>query len=120
VDDLPCADGAFLVPLKRSAEFRNLRAQLAGRAPHPVADSWVDAGFHFFMFGLAASGRSPQTDGGVAVFAMHPESPEPVSAVTVVPTESADHAEITNLREPGGSYIAPLPSAAERSAGIGG
>ena len=40
---------------------------------------------------------------------MHPESPGPVSAVTVIPTQSGEHAEITNLRDPGGSYIAPLP-----------
>ena len=110
------------MPLKRSAEFRKLRSRLAGRAPHPVADSWIDDGFHFFMFGLApaSSGQSPRADGGVAVFAMHPESPGPISAISVVPTESADHAEITNLREPGGSYIAPLPSGAKRGASTGG
>jgi hypothetical protein len=99
------------VPLKRSAPFRQLRPRLAGRAPHPVADSWLDDGFHFFMFVLApaASAKGEQADPGVAVFAMHPDSPEPVSAITVVPTERPELAEITNLRPPGGSYIAPLP-----------
>ena len=110
-DDLPCADSAFLVPLKRSPEFRELRPQLAGKPPHPVVDSWLDDGFHFFIFMLAPV-RGPNgapSDGAVAVFAMHPESAEPVSAVTVVPTGSGSDAEITDLRPPGGSYLAPLP-----------
>ena len=74
-------------------------------------DSWLEDGFHFFVFALApqGSGDGATRDGGVAVFAMHPESPDLVSAVAIVPTESGSHAEITNLREPGGSYIAPLP-----------
>jgi hypothetical protein len=42
---------------------------------------------------------------------MHPDQAEPVSAVTVVPTETGGHAEITDLRE-GGSYVAPLPDQA--------
>jgi hypothetical protein len=110
-DDLPCADPSFLVALKRSREFRTLRRQLAGRAPHPVYDSWLDEGFHFFVFVLAPvdRGDGSRAEGGVAVFAMHPESPEPVSAVTIVPTQTDRHAEITNIKEPGGSYIAPLP-----------
>jgi hypothetical protein len=86
-----------------------------------VADSWLDDGFHFFMFILApeASGTGPNADCGVAVFAMHPESPEPVSAITVVPTETRDQAEITNLREPGGSYIAQLPRNATQGSSTG-
>ena len=99
------------MPLKRSVEFRTLRPRLAGRAPHPVFDSWLEDGFHFFVFALAPAqtGDGVRRDGGVAVFAMHPESPDVISAVTIVPTESGAHAEITNLRAPGGSYIAPLP-----------
>jgi hypothetical protein len=97
--------------LKRSPEFRALRHRLAGTAPHPVYDSWLDEGFHFFVFVLASNGN---TESGAertsfAVFAMHPESPELVSAVAVVPTESGAEAEITNPRRPGGSYFAPLP-----------
>ncbi len=74
-------------------------------------DSWLEDGFHFFVFALAPvqGDDGAARDGGVAVFAMHPESPSLVSAVTVIPTQSGEHAEITNLREPGGSYIAPLP-----------
>jgi len=102
------------VPLKRSAEFRGLRPRLAGSAPHPVADSWLEDGFHFFVFGLKprADGDDPSSDGGVAVFVMHPESPDPVSADTVVPTETGEHAEIRNLRGPVSSYITPLPRSA--------
>jgi hypothetical protein len=96
------------VPLKRSREFRGLRSRLAGRAPHPVYDSWLDEGFHFFAFLLAADAEAPERDTGVAVFAMHPTQVEPVSAVTVVPTDEGKQAEVTDLRE-GGSYVAPLP-----------
>ena len=74
-------------------------------------DSWLEDGFQFFVFALAPAqdGDGATREGGVAVFAMHPDSPSPVSAVTIVPTQSGAHAEITNLRAPGGSYIAPLP-----------
>lgn len=99
------------MPLKRSPEFRNLRPRLAGKPPHPVFDSWLDDGFHFFVFALRPVESSDGTvrDGAVAVFAMHPESAEPVSAITVVPLNGDNKAEITDLRPPGGSYIAPLP-----------
>lgn len=93
------------MPLKRSREFRGLRPRLAGSAPHPVFDSWLDEGFHFFVFQL---GGTSAATAGVAVFAMHPEQSEPVSAVTVVPTPDGAHAEVTDLKE-GGSYTTPLP-----------
>jgi hypothetical protein len=97
--------------LKRSAEFRALRGRLAGTAPHPVYDSWLDDGFHFFVFVLASvgNGEGATEHTSFAVFAMHPESPEPVSAITVVPNGTGAEAEITNLCPPGGSYMAPLP-----------
>ena len=108
--ELPCADSKFLVPLKRSPEFRALRPRLAGKAPHPVYDSWLDDGFHFFVFVLApAQNRDGASgEGGYAVFAMHPDSAEPVSAITLVATETGRDVEITDLRPPGGSHIAPL------------
>jgi hypothetical protein len=107
--DLPCADTRYLGALKRSAEYRALRPQLAGEPPHPVFDSWFDDGFHFFTFVLTPSPDVEEGEGGgLAVFAMHDGMPQPVSAVTVIPTADGDAAEITNLREPGGSYIAPL------------
>jgi len=45
---------------------------------------------------------------------MHPDQAEPISAVTVIPAETAGHAEITDLRE-GGSYVAPLPDQPENN-----
>jgi hypothetical protein len=97
--------------LKRSPEFRALRGRLAGAAPHPVYDSWLDDGFHFFVFVLASDGDGAGTteQTSFAVFAMHPESSEPVSAITIVPNDSGTEAEITNLQPPGGSYLAPFP-----------
>jgi hypothetical protein len=76
-----------------------------------VYDSWLDDGFHFFVFILApdGDGAGAKAQSRFAVFAMHPESPEPVSAITVVPNDSGTEAEITNLQPPGGSYIAPFP-----------
>jgi hypothetical protein len=107
--DLPCADPQYLVPLKRSREFRALRPRLAGKPPHPVFDSWFEDNFHFFVFALAPpEGGGPRTEAGLAVFTMHRSSKEPVAAVTVVPTDNPNEAEITNLREPGGSYRAPI------------
>jgi hypothetical protein len=107
-EDLPCADSSFLAPLKRSREFRGLRPRLAGRPPHPVYDSWLDDGFHFFVFQLAPRAETAGA-AGVAVFAMHPDQRDPVSAVTVVPTDTGSHAAVTDLRDPANSYIAPLP-----------
>ena len=62
------------------------------------------------MLASDADFQATQQHSSYAVFAMHPESPEPVSAITVVPTETGTDAEITDLRPPGGSHIAPYPS----------
>jgi hypothetical protein len=111
-EDLPCADASFLVPLKRSPEFRSLRPRLVGDAPHPVVDSWLDDGFHFFVFQLEHDNGGLPDAVSLAVFAMHPEQKEPVSAVTVVPIETGSHARITDVRDPSNNYVAPLPGAA--------
>jgi hypothetical protein len=103
--DLPCADSRFLVPLKRSPEFRALRPRLAGGAPHPVYDSWLDAGFHFFVFALDGADA-----GGVAVFAMHSEADAPVSAITVVPTGVDGNAQVADLSGVTEPYVLPLPT----------
>jgi hypothetical protein len=82
---------------------------LAGRPPHPVFDSWFEQDFHFFVFALAPpDGAEQNAEAGLAVFTMHRSAKEPVAAVTVVPADNPNEAEITNLRAPGGSYIAPL------------
>jgi hypothetical protein len=108
--DLPCADSSFLAPLKRSPEFRGLRPRLAGKPPHPVYDSWLDDGFHFFVFQLRNEDSRADTEAiALAVFAMHPDQREPASAVTVASTETGRHARITDLRDPESSYVAPLP-----------
>ena len=105
------------MPLKRSPEFRALRPRLVGEAPHPVFDSWLDDGFHFFVFLLALEGDGHDDraeESAVAVFAMHPEKTDPVSAVTIIPTANGRQAEITNLIAPGGSYKVQLrPEPAE-------
>lgn len=108
-EDLPCADFKFLGPLKRSPEFRALRPRLAGKAPHPLYDSWLDDGFHFFVFQLVPEAGRVATQAGLAVFAMHPDVKGSASAVTVVPTEDGKQAEITDLKKEGSSYVAPLP-----------
>ncbi len=92
------------MPLKRSPEFRALRPRLAGRPPHPVYDSWLDDGFHFFVFTLDGADV-----GGVAVFAMHPEADAPVSAITVVPSHEGN-ARVADLRGATEPYVVPLPS----------
>jgi hypothetical protein len=43
---------------------------------------------------------------------MHPERRDPVSAITVIPTADGGQASITNLKDTGGSYVAPLPDPA--------
>src|SRR5947207_2890597 len=84
-DDLPCADVALLVPLKRSGEFAAIRRRVAD---HHHLDSWQEDGLHFFVFLLrpaVAAGASP-ADSPVAVFTMHPEYTAPVAAVVVTPS----------------------------------
>ena len=107
-EDAPCADGRFLVPLKRSAAFRGLRPRLAGRAPHKPVDAWQDGEFHLFVFELT---NGVAADRPVAVFAMHPGTPDhPVSAVTVTPLGDGE-AEIRDLHEPATVYRTPMPGA---------
>ncbi len=103
-DELPCADFALLVPLKKSPEYRVLRPRIAN--PKAI-DSWQEDGLHFFVFALRdeAGGAEPP----VAVFTMHPEEPAPLSVVVVTPSPDGKEAEVLDLRQPDSAYSAPLP-----------
>jgi hypothetical protein len=108
VDDaMPCADYALLVPLKRSRVYGAVRPRVADLRP---VDAWRQEGFHFFVFELrppaGAAGVLPEPP--VAVFAMHPDEPLPVSAVVVTPRPEGGAAEIVNLLQPESAYTAPL------------
>ena len=108
-DGLPCADAALLLPLKRSHEYRAIRRRVA--SPRPV-DSWFDQELHFFVFQLQAmngnGSRSHGAEPPVAVFTMHPEAPEPISAVMITPNPNGAEAEVTDLRVPERVYSARL------------
>lgn len=84
-----------------------MRSRLVGRAPHPVLDSWQEDGFHFFVFLLNPADRDA-TQPPVAVFTMHPEMAEPVSAITVTPTGRGGQAEVRSLKDPDQAYSVPL------------
>lgn len=107
--ELPCADAALLVPLKSSVEFGAVRGRLVG---DEFLDSWKEDGLHFFVFSLSAPQGAEQgtrtEDGPLAVFAMHPASSSPVSAVVVAPRPGGAEAEIRDLRSPGTVTVAPV------------
>jgi hypothetical protein len=109
-EDLPCADNGFLDPLKGSAEFDMIRPRLAG--DHHV-DSWQEDGLHFFVFQLkpangAMNGHATEMESPVAVFVMHSDQQEPVSAIVVTPLADGSDAEIRDLRTPDMVYEAPM------------
>ena len=105
--DLPCADAALLVPLKRSREYGAIRKRVADLRP---VDSWQDDQFHYFVFAVRPAENAPATsEAPVAVFAMHAESTGPVSAVVVTPGPDGVQAEVRDLREPDNVYMMPLP-----------
>jgi hypothetical protein len=76
-------------------------------------DSWQEDGLHFFVFQLnpadgSMNGHTPATEPPVAVFVMHPDEREPVSAVVVTPLPNGQEAEIHDLRTPDTVYQAPM------------
>lgn len=105
-DDLPCADFALLVPLKKSPDYRTIRPRIAN--PKAV-DSWQEEGLHFFVFELkpADGAAVDPADLPVAVFTMHPEEPAPISVVVVTPRSDGAEAEVVDLRQPESAYTAP-------------
>jgi hypothetical protein len=104
-DDLPCADYALLVPLKRSRVYGTVRRRVAEHLP---ADAWQQEGFHFFVFPLrpADGAETAPVEPPLAVFAMHPDAKDPISAVVV--TTGPDGVEVQDLREPERSYTMPI------------
>jgi hypothetical protein len=105
---MPCADYKLLVPLKRSREHGAVRKRVADLRP---ADAWQQEGFHFFVFELHIDGNIADTlvtPAPLAVFAMHPEVKEPLTAVVVTPSSDGAEAEIRDLREPDSAYTAPI------------
>ena len=107
-DDLPCADVALLVPLKRSAAFAHIRKRVAD---HHHIDSWQEDGLHFFVFQLHPEEAGVPTisdEAPVAVFALHPELPTPVSAVVVTPGPGGTEAEIRDLLGADSAYTMPV------------
>ena len=105
--DLPCADAALLIPLKRSREYGAIRKRVADLRP---VDSWQEDQVHFFVFALRPEENAPATpEAPVAVFAMHAECTEPLSAVVVTPSLDGVQAEVRSLREPATVYTMPLP-----------
>jgi hypothetical protein len=78
-----------------------------------AVDSWQDEGVHFFVFQLNPVSGAAVVPGDppVVVFAMHPEEPEPVSAVVVSPKPGGEEAEIVDLRQPDSAYTATYPGA---------
>ena len=105
--DLPCADAALLIPLKRSREYGAIRKRVADLRP---VDSWQEDQFHFFVFALRPEENAPATsEPPLAVFAMQRESTEPISAVVVTASPDGAQAEVRDLREPDTVYMMPLP-----------
>jgi hypothetical protein len=76
-------------------------------------DSWQEDDLHFFVFQLrptigAMNGHTPDREPPVAVFVMHQDEQEPVSAIVVIPLPDGQEAEIQDLRTPDMVYQAPL------------
>ena len=90
------------MPLKRSPDYGAIRPRVAELKP---IDAWQDEGLHYFVFLLKSHPDAPEgAQPPIAVFAMHPEMPRPVSGVIVAPTPDGLDAQITNLRDPENPY----------------
>jgi hypothetical protein len=98
----------LLVPAKRSPEYRAIRPRVAQLAP---VDSWQEDGLHFFVFRLKPRDEVLVAEelAPLAVFAMHPDSAAPTSAVVVTPSADKTQAEVRDLRASDSAYTVPLP-----------
>ena len=95
--------------LKASTEFATIRGRVASEE---CLDSWKEENLHFFVFSLLANEEVASDEGGeegpVAVFAMHPASNTPFSAVVVSPRPGGLEAEIRDLGSSQTAYVAPV------------
>jgi tetratricopeptide (TPR) repeat protein/glycosyltransferase involved in cell wall biosynthesis len=104
-DDLPAASAALLDPLRRSQAYRAIRDRVASDQP---SDSWEQDGLHLFVFQVLPADGAVLPEPPVAVFTMHPELAEPLSAVLVTPRPDGAEAEIVELCDFGAGYVAPI------------
>jgi Carboxypeptidase regulatory-like domain len=105
-DGLPCADTKLLVPLKRSRTYGKIRPRVAELRP---IDSWRQEELHFFVFRLSPLDGAVLPDPPVAVFAMHPATAEPASAVIVSPSPDGAEAEVVSLLQADNGHSADPP-----------
>jgi tetratricopeptide (TPR) repeat protein/glycosyltransferase involved in cell wall biosynthesis len=106
-DDLPSAAVTLLEQIRKSREYAAIADSVA--QPLPI-DSWLQDDLHFYVFqlnGETGPGNN-QIEPPTAVFTMHPDLSEPVSAVVVTPRADGQEAEIRDLRESHQAYTAPL------------
>jgi hypothetical protein len=105
--DMPDVNLELLTAVKESQEFQAIQGRLVRSLP---TDSWHEDGAHFFVFQLLPTDGSPSNghEPPVAVFAMRPPEPMPISAVIVTPGINGEEPEITNLRQPDSIYGAPF------------
>ncbi len=97
------------MPLKRSPEYRAIRPRVAELKPD---DAWQEEGLHFFAFELRPEEGAAvvKDEPPMAVFAMHPEETNPISAVVITPSLNGKEAEVLDLRRPDSAYTAPYRS----------
>jgi hypothetical protein len=92
----------LITPLKKSPEYRKVRAGLAGPAPF---DSWDDERLHYFVFQIRPEAYVPEgAEPPVALFALRRDEPEPASALVITARPGAEDAEVEDLRQPGSVY----------------
>jgi glycosyltransferase involved in cell wall biosynthesis len=104
-EDVPPAALTLLPTIYASPEFAAIRDRVSDTRP---MDSWQQDGLHFFVFVLRAA-EPVAVDGPTAVFTMHPDLSEPVSAVMVTPRPGGAEAEVKDLRNLEVVYAAPIP-----------
>jgi Tfp pilus assembly protein PilF/glycosyltransferase involved in cell wall biosynthesis len=104
-DDLPGADMSLVARIERSPEYAIIRDRVADARP---ADSWEQDGLHLYVFQLRPLEGAADAEPPTAVFTMHPELTEPLSAVVVTPGRDGQEAGVTDLRNSAEAYTAPL------------